>query len=154
MRIIESPDILIRLRGTVWEFQQTFQTPLKDLPRFVTEILSRFPEIHRGSVEFVQIVFDPHYGLIPLAEKYSLGQKWSVGLGIEADGVAEVVDLLAAVLSEWIDCAFEFLPDRLAIYADHDEYITFFVHREQDFAPLAKALVGGGFRPVDYVRHL
>jgi hypothetical protein len=153
MRIFESPGILNQYRRTTWEFQQTFQTPLKDLARFVDVIMSELPEIQRAQAVFDQVVFEPRYELVPLYAKYSLPQKWhGDDLIIEAQGATEVNELLRAVLSEWIDFLFVPNPKRLVIYADHDEYITFLAHRKQQLNGVVNALTAAKFRAVEYVR--
>ena len=69
MRTIESPNTLERYRRTAWEFQQTFQTPLDELPRFVDAIMSALPATEHATVAFDQIVFEPRYELVPLQAK-------------------------------------------------------------------------------------
>ena len=48
MRLFESPGTIKRFRRTAWEFQQTFQTPLQDLARFLDVIMSASsqPSVH------------------------------------------------------------------------------------------------------------
>jgi hypothetical protein len=155
VRIIELSDIVKRDRLTAWEFQQTFRTPLKDLPRFVDVIMSALAGIERATVAFDQVVFDPRYELVLLYKKYSLPQKWyGDGLTIEAQSATEARELLQAVLSEWIDFLCVPFPDAFVIYADHDEYITFLAHRKGQLAALVELLTGAGFQPVEYIRRL
>ena len=59
MRISESPGALKGYRRTAWEFQQTFHTPLKDLPRFVGTIMSALPKLAGAIVVVEQVVFEP-----------------------------------------------------------------------------------------------
>lgn len=154
MRIVESPAALKRQRRTKWGFQQTFQTPLKELPRFVDVIMSRLPGVEAALVGFDQVVFEPHYELVPLFAKYSLLQDYGARLTIEARGATEVRELLQAVLSEWIDFFFVPAPRPFVIYADHDEYITFLAHRKGLLNGVVGALTDAKFRAVEYVREL
>src|SRR5881394_1250371 len=126
MRLSESPGTIKRYRKQEWSYQQTFQTPLKQLPRFVDAIFSAIPEIESASAVFEQVVFEPHYGLVPLYAKYSLPQKWyGDNVTLASENAAEARELLEAVLSEWIDFLFLPSPASFIIYADHDEYTTF-----------------------------
>jgi len=155
MRILESPRTLQRYRRTAWEFQQTFQTPRKDLARFVDVIMSALPAIEMAQAVFDQVVFEPRYGLLPFYAKYSLPEKWcGDDLIIEAQGATEARELLQAVLSEWIDFLVVPTPKQFVIYADHDEYITFLAHRKGQLSGVVTALTAAKFRAVEYVRKL
>ena len=57
-----------------------------------------------------------------------------------------------AVLSEWIDFLLVPMPESFVIYADHDEYTTFFARREEQLSGVVEALTAARFREVDYVR--
>ena len=50
-----------RFRKTPWKFQQTFKTPLKDLPNFVATILSRCPQRKGASITIDTVVFEPKH---------------------------------------------------------------------------------------------
>lgn len=117
--------------------------------------MSALPGIEGAKAVFDQVVFEPHYGLIPFYAKYSLPQKWyGDDLTIEARGRTEARELLQAVLSEWIDFLFFTSPERFVIYADHDEYITFLAHGKGQLAGVIDALTAAKFRAVEYVRKL
>ena len=155
MKITASTGILKRNRKASWKFQQTFETPSKDLPRFVDQIMTTFGEIERAQIAFDLVVFEPKYDLADLYAKYGLAQDWDETAScIEAESRAEVCELLQAVLSEWIDFLCVPSPGPLAIYADHDEYITFMAHRKGDLNRTVSALTRNGFKAVDYVRDL
>ena len=155
MRIFEARGTLRRYRRTAWEFQQTFQTPLEDLPRFVDVIISELPGIRAALAVFDQVAFEPRDELVPLYAKYSLPPKWyGDDVTIEAQGATESRELLQAVLSEWIDFFFVPTPKRFVIYADHDEFTTFLAHRKGHLAGVVEALTAAKFRAVDYVRQL
>jgi hypothetical protein len=152
MRLSEAPDALKRLQRTSWEFQRTFETPLCDLARFVAAILSALSEIQAATVIIEGAVAEPHRALIPLYERYALPAKWSGGTSIEAQNADEASELLQTVLSEWIDFVFIPSPKPFVIYADHDEYTTFFAHRKSNLNRVTQALNAARFQAVDYVR--
>ena len=106
-------------------------------------------------VLFDRVVFEPRGELASLYEKYSLPPKWHGNdSSIEAQGAAEARELLAAVLSEWIDFLLVPKPARFMIYADHDEYVTFLARRKARLSGVVNALTAAGFRSVEYVRTL
>jgi hypothetical protein len=153
MRIAESSGTLKKFRRTAWEFQQTFQTPLDDLSRFVDVIALQVPRIEGAHAVFDKVVFEPREELLDLFAKYSLPHKWYVDeLTIEARGPTEVRELLWAVLSEWIDFLFVPTPKQFVIYADHDEYITFLAHQKAQLSVVVGALTAAKYRAVEYVR--
>jgi hypothetical protein len=154
MRIVESPGALKRHRRVKWEFQQTFVTPLNDLPRFVDVIMSRLPGVEAALVELDSFVFEPRYELVPLFAENSLPQTYDDGLTIEALGETEVRRLLQAALSEWVDFLMVPTPRPFVLYADHDEYITFLAHRKGLLNGVTGALTAAKFRAVEYVRKL
>jgi hypothetical protein len=153
MRKDQSKGALKQAKRAARGYQQTFSTPLQDLDRFVGTILSALPGVETGRAVIEQIVFEPRYRLPQLAKKHDLDADW-VGqdLVIEAVGRDEVQELLCAMLSEWIDFCFIPAPGRYLIYADHDEFITFFADKEPQLDRLASALTRTGFKRVDYVR--
>lgn len=153
MRVLELPGTLKRYRKTAWEFQQTFETPVKDLSYFVDVIMSAFPVIDGAQAVFEQVVIEPRFKLVPLYAKYSLSLKLDCkDTIIEAQGATESRELLEAMLSEWIDFFFLPTPRRFVIYADHDEYFTFLAHRKGQLSGVINALAAAKFRAVEYVR--
>jgi hypothetical protein len=153
MRIYESSATLEQFRQAPWEFQQTFQIPLKDLERFVDVIMEAIPEANGATAVLDEIVFEPRYELFSFYAKYSLPQKWSGhDVTIEAQSAAEAKELLSAVLDEWVDVLFVPIPGPFVIYADHDEYITFLGHERLQLGACVDALTAAKFLTVDYVR--
>lgn len=145
---------LKRLRRTPWRFQQTFGTPLKNLGPFVATIVSAAAPLQKGAVTIDGVIFDPKH-LLGLLTKYSLppeyGREWS----ITAEGEQEVGELLHAVLSDWIDFMFVPTPKPFVIYADHDEYITFYANTKSNVNRVTGELSKQGFQRIDdYEREL
>ena len=146
-------ETLEKFRRSPWEFQQTFETPLKNLDSFVKAILSAVEAVQSGSFSIDQVVFEPT-DLISLLESHSIRPEYRHGLCLIAEAQSEVEQLLRTVLSEWIDFLFVPQPESFAIFADHDEYSTFYAHNRANLDRLASALSEQGFKAVtDYERH-
>lgn len=148
----ETLEALVKFCRDPWEFQQTFETPLKDLQSFVRTIIPAGLGITTASLTIDQVVFEPH-ALIEMLNRYSIRAKYDRGVCLTAAGQQEVQDLLATVLSDWIDFLFVPEPQSFAIYADHDEFATFYAHTRIDLERVTKALSEHGFKAEpDYVR--
>ena len=130
-----------------WEFQQTFETPLKTLRLFVKMIQSVGEPLQAGSLTIDLVVFEPK-DLIGMLTRYSIPSQPARGLCLIAGGEQEVEELLVTVLSEWIDFLFIPQPELFVIYADHDEYTTFYTHTRTKLERLAHALSAQGFKAV------
>src|SRR5215469_4576553 len=120
----ERPLEIQRFRAKPWPFQQTFKTPLKDLNRFVSSFLAPF-SLEKGALSTDEVVFEPK-NLLHLLADSSLTVENQYQLTIQATGQGAVADLLQAALGDWVDFVFVPTPELLAIYADHDEYATFY----------------------------
>lgn len=150
----ETPGSLKRFRRTPWRFQETFQTPLKELSSFVATILSSHVDLQAGCLTVDQLVFEPKNLNATLA-KYSLSAKVGRDCSLQATGRDEVAELLHAALSDWVDFAFEPTPKPFVIYADHDEYVTFLANTKSNLNPLVETLSARGYKRVpDYQRAL
>jgi hypothetical protein len=154
MTLSETPGALKRFRKTAWKFQRTFQTPLKNLQTFLTTILSSAQPLKGGALTVEQRVFEPRH-LNEILTNYSIPLNYESGLSLIAADRHEAEALLLAVLSDWVD--FLFIPDPkpFVIYADHDEYITFFAQTRSNLNRVINALSDQGFEPVPgYERRL
>jgi len=147
----ERPEEIRRFRVRPWPFQQTFKTPLKDLTRFVTTFLAPF-SLEKGAISTDEVVFEPK-DLLHLLANNSLSVKDQYHLTIQAEGQQAVAALLEAALGDWVDFVFVPSPEVLAIYADHDEYTTFYTRNDVTLNRLASGLQKSGFEAVlDYTR--
>lgn len=147
----ERPLEIQRFRAKPWPFQQTFKTPLKDLNRFVSSFLAPF-SLEKGALSTDEVVFEPK-NLLHLLADSSLTVENQYQLTIQATGQGAVADLLQAALGDWVDFVFVPTPELLAIYADHDEYTTFYTRDERILKSLIFALEKSGFEAVlDYTR--
>lgn len=65
------------------------------------------------------------------------------------------MELLEAALGDWVNFTFVPKPKPFVIYADHDEYTTFYANTKSNLNGVVQALSGAGFEKVpDYQRIL
>jgi len=144
---------LTKFREHPWEFQSTFETPLKNLDLFVKTILTSIPSPQSATFIIDSVVFEPR-NLIRLLAGHSLPDGFERGTCLMTAGFTETENLLRVSLSDWID--FLFLPDppTIAIYADHDEFMTLYGHEHSTLDGVVAALLEQGFKlQRDYRRH-
>src|SRR3954463_4818556 len=115
---------LQRFRAGPWKHQRTFKTPLKDLKRFVSALLLPY-SLDSGALMTDEVVFEPK-SVLKLVADAGIELENSYKFSLEVKGRTEIAELLETVLSDWIDFLFLPSPQLFAIYADHDEYITFY----------------------------
>ena len=144
IRALTEPSIEIkRFRANPWAAQRTFETPKKELQRFVKTFLAPF-SLERAVLETAQVVFEPD-NLLKLADKYSIRVHNQWELKLEAVELFSVSELLEAALGDCVDFAFVLAPAAFAIYADHDQYITFYAPDEPPLAAVSSSLLAAGF---------
>jgi len=154
MTLSEAPGSLKRFRRTPWRFQRTFHTPLKKLQPFVATIVSSREPLQAASVTIDEVVFEPKH-LMSLLSRYSLPSQFGRDWCIATNAELEIAELLEAALSDWVDFAFVPSPKPFVIYADHDEYTTFYANTKSNLNGVVQALSGAGFGEVpDYERNL
>ncbi len=130
--------------------QQTFVTPLQDLPRFVSTLISLF-DPGTGFLSIDQVVFEPKNLLVlAMRNEIIIGDQWH--LNLTASGKKDIGELLEAASGDWVDFLFVPIPQTFAIYADHDEYTTFFVKEEDTLNLLTSKLCEAGFQIVGEYR--
>ncbi|MBX3302432.1 MAG: hypothetical protein KF693_09475 [Nitrospira sp.] len=139
---------LSQFRRNPWPFQTTFETPLNDLERFVSVFFSVHQPIESGCVTIDDYVFEPKT-LNAFLAKQSVSERITHGVSLKAEGQQEVETLLCATLADWIDFLFIPSPKRFAIYADHDEYITFYANTKGNLSKIVSILLEKGFKKVD-----
>ena len=154
MTFSRTPGSLKRIRRTTWKFQQTFLTPLKDLERFVSTIMSSHAPIEKGCVTIDQYGFEAKT-LKAFLDQHSISDEIGHDVSLEAVGQQEAEALLRSTLADWVDFFFVPTPKPFVIYADHDEYTTFYAHTKSNLNRIVHALSDKGFETVeDYERNL
>jgi len=144
---------LKHLRKVIWRFQQTFLTPLQNLPPFVATIVSGREQIRSATVTIDSVVFEPKK-LYELLASNSLPPSLQRESSVEVMGQQQVGALLEAALGDWVDFWFVPTPKPFVIYADHDEYTTFFASSKSKLNGVIEPLLKQGFKAVDYERNL
>ena len=144
---------LKRLRKVPWRFQQTFLTPLRNLQPFVASVVSAREQVQAGVVTLDSVVFEPK-NLNALLSSRSLPPSLQSETSIEAAGHEETAALLQAALGDSVDFWFVPTPKPFVIYADHDEYTTFFANSKSNLNGVIEPLLRQGFQKVDYERNL
>ena len=153
MTLSEAPGAVKQFRKKAWRFQQTFQTPLKNLQAFVQTIVSG-RGFDGGCLTIDQVVFEPKH-LIKLLSRYPITPHCGRGTSVRAHGHEEVASLLEAALSDWLDFIFIPEPKPFVIFADHDEYTTFFANTRSNLNRITIDLSTQGFKAVKgYERRL
>ncbi len=152
MTLSEAPGALKRFRRTAWRFQQTFHIPSQNLQPFVAAIVAAREPLQGGCVTLDDIVFEPKH-LIALLASHSLPPLLARESAITAATAREVAELLKAALGDWVDFMLVPTPKRFVIYADHDEYTTFYANTKSNLNGMIEALSAKGFQSVpDYAR--
>jgi hypothetical protein len=95
MNLVENPAALKKFRRTAWKFQQTSETPLKDLKRFVSTSGQAAGPWRSATITIELAVFDPTH-LIDLMSANSIPPRYQPGLSITTAGQEEIEALLEA----------------------------------------------------------
>jgi hypothetical protein len=153
MTLSETPGAVKQFRKKGWRFQQTFLTPVQNLRPFVTTIVSAH-ELQGGCLTIDQAIFEPRR-LITLLGKHSIPPQHRHGTSITANTQAELAALLEAAFADPLDFVFTPAPKPFVIFADHDEYTTFFANTRSNLNSVVTALSAQGFKEIrDYERRL
>ena len=138
-----SAGLIKRFRRTPWRFQHTFVTPLKSLQPFVSTIISTLQPLKSGAVTIDTVVFEPKHLLTLVATDSS--PQFVHDHTLSAVGADQTEALLRATLHDWIDFVFIPVPKPFAIYADHDEFCTFYAHSKSNLNRVVMPLSRLGF---------
>lgn len=152
MNVSQTPGAIKKFGRTPWKFQSTFQTPLRQLDSFVSTILSANEALESASVTVDGYVFEPKHlnALLNGKEGAQIGR--DITLNVESRDAAS--ELLTAAFSDWVDFVFIPMPKPFVIYADHDEYATFFANNKSNLSLIVAPLLKQGFKEVlNYQRH-
>lgn len=138
--VAQRTDAIKQFRANPWPFQQTFKTPLKQLDSFVSTFLAWF------SAESGVLSTDDNVQRLLANNSVRLEDPYH--FTIEALGQTALAQLLEAALSDWVDFVFLPSPEDFAIYADHDEYTTFYTRDRATQNELLSRLQTAGFEVV------
>jgi hypothetical protein len=145
---------LAKFSRKAWKFQRTIRTPLTNLEPFVAEIISAQMPIEKGIIAIDGYVFEPK-NLRKLLSAYSQSMNLTHGWSIESITTQSIRELLLATFKDWIDFAFIPAPQPCVIYADHDEYTTFYAMTKSNLNQVVHPLLAQGFTQVkDFERSL
>ena len=154
MKVSDTSSALKQIRRTGWKFQRTFMTPVKKLQPFVTTIVSAGQPFQTASITIDHAVFEPKHWIEQLI-RHSLPPRYQKGTSVTAAGEPEIEELLHAVFSDCMDFLFVPAPKTFVIYADHDEYTTFYANTRSNLNRVAEPLLAQGFEEVSgYQRRL
>jgi len=117
------------------------------LEPFVATITSARDQIQGGTVTIDSVVFEPE-NLNALLTSRSLPPSLQRESSIEVAGHQEAGALLQAALSDSVDFWFIPTPKPFVIYADHDEYTTFFANSKSNLNSVTEPLLRQGFQKV------
>jgi hypothetical protein len=153
MKQTEAPNALKQFRNRAWQFQQTFQTPVAKLHSFVTTVVS-VQDFEGAVITLDQIVFEPKH-LISLLGSYSIAPPYGRGTSVLAQSQEEVALLLEAAFRDCVDFIFTPEPKPFVVFADHDEFTTFFASNRSNLNRVVTNLSAQGFNAIrDYKRQL
>ena len=149
----EVPSQIRQFRANVWHFQATLVTPRHAMKSFLSALFETFPVLE-GTVTTDQVVFEPDHVMELLNPGgIFLENIWEFTL--KASGASDIAALLDATLNDWIDFTFIPTPALFAIYADHDEYTTFYANTRSNLNRVVEDLVAPGFEQIaEYKRQL
>lgn len=151
MRTSQVPGSLKKFRRTSWPFQQTILTPQKQVDAFVATILT-VGSTESSCLTLDKIVFEPR-NMGSLLARYEILDNLKSGISVTASTRDECSVLLQAALRDGVDFAFVPIPKSFALYADHDQFATFFAHKRAGLSHIVKALTDLQFRSIpDYIR--
>jgi hypothetical protein len=139
MRAVHQQGSIKRFHRTPWRFEKTFQTPLRTLQSFSAAIIESLGEVDRGVVTIDAMIM-PAGKIDALLASNQIQQALRQDMCLIAETAHEVQSLLIAALSDWVDFLFVPSPRPFVLYADHDEYATFFANTRSNLGKVTSAL--------------
>ncbi len=142
-----------KFHRTPWGFQQTFRTPLRNLDSFTATILGSLDHVDSGIVTIDSVIMEAR-NLRALLSSHQLQHDLRHDSSVVAEVSIEVQPLLAAALGDWVDFLFIPTPKPFVLYADHDEYATFYANSKSNLGRVTASLTKGGFTAIEnYTRN-
>lgn len=112
------------------------------MPAFVAEILR--PNLVEEGIVTIESTASAPRNLAALLELHSLVVPTGPSQSLKAANSAEVSDLLEAALADPIDFWFVPSPKAFALYADNNEYVTFFANKKAALAAVVDGFAALG----------
>lgn len=147
MNISSTPGVIKKFGRTPWKFQATFVTPSKKLDSFVETIVSANEQMESGTVTIDSIVHDLEK-LSVFLNGHLQSKDIQRDFSFVAEGTERVKELLIAAFSDWINFLFIPMPKPFVIYADHDEFATFYANTKSNLNSVVEPLLEKRFKQV------
>lgn len=147
MTVTHNPGAVKRFRRTPWRFQQTVERPVaKDLDRFVSTIVAGHGDIKEAAITIDQIVFGTARlsALVAATSAPTLSRESS----ISANTHEEIEAILVAAFMDGLDFIFVPAPKPFVVYADHDNWITFYANSKSHLNHIISPLASNGYKLV------
>jgi len=145
MVVTLTPGAIKKFRRTPWRFQQTVERPKPDdLDNFVSTILAAHDQIQAAAVTIDKVIFDT-LRLTTLCPAGSVLNHDSSILAGSANGVRT---LLVAAFWDSPDFICVPTPSPFVLYADHDDWITFFANTKSHLNHVIDPLASQGHKMV------
>jgi len=114
---------------------------------FVPAIFSALEPSREASVIIEGYVFEPKT-LLGLMSRSMLSEKLQRDTTLTVVDQDKVRELLRTALSDWLDFAFVPVLKLFVMYADHDEYTTFYANTKSNLERIRLSLLAKGFQEV------
>ena len=147
MTISYTPGAIKKFKRSSWNCQMTFVTPLRKLDVFVPAIFSHLEPIKVASVIMDGDSFEPK-NLLGLMAKSGVSGQLQRDTSLTVVDHVKAKELLRTALSDWVDFAFIPVLKLFEIYADHDEYITFYANTKSNLERIKSSLLVEKFEEV------
>lgn len=148
MTVTFTPGAIKKFRRTPWRFQQTIEMPqgLTGREGFASSIATAHGHIEKATVIIDEIVFDTERmtALCPTCSLLPLTRESSLSVGHD-----EVEILLAAAFIDGPDFIFIPTPKPFVVYADHDDWITFYANTKSHLNHIIDPLASRGYKLVE-----
>ena len=140
-------------RRRSWKRQTTCHTPLSRLPWFTAALVGQLLPFDRALLVVDAVVFDDPPELVAIRKAAGERRPLLVVPGhLFEDDAKGFRAALEVTLSGWVDFRVLFSPTSHALWADHDEYTTFFSKSPGKVADVRRMMEAGGVKLPEYER--
>ncbi len=151
MTFSEDGSSLKRFRKNPLPFEKTYLAPQGNAEVFVAGIIAALHPVHGAELTVDHVVFEPQH-LKAFAACGSIHPGTFIRCTLAVIGEMEAQSLLQAALTDSIDFLFMPTPRHLVIYADHDEYITFFGAKKSHLSQVKEFMQASGIPEIENYR--